>query len=256
MSINKARNDLNNSILFNLVKECGDNVCYRCGKTIEKVEELSIEHKEPYLFSENAKELFFDLNNITFSHRKCNCITHRKNLRSEDEKGLNANEINKKYLGMTYAAAKNTLFYDLLFIYTKKTNKDICFQCGEKINSKDELSVEHKIPYMYSEEPKKIYFDLDNIAFSHRKCNYGASRRSSEFKKPSIESNVGTSGYKGVRLRDKNKKLKYCACIKYNGKHIYLGYGNDPVELAKLYDEKAIELLGEDAITNKKLGLL
>lgn len=35
------------------------------------------------------------------------------------------------------------------------------------------------------------------------------------------------------------------------GKAIYLGSSNDPRELAELYDKKAIELLGEDAITNK-----
>jgi len=256
MSAGKARNILNNSILFDLVKECGDNICYRCGKSIDKVEDLTVDHKEPYLYSENSVDLFFNLDNIAFSHKVCNCKTSRNNsgLKTEEEKLLNKNKLKEKYIGMSYGKARNILFYDLLFTYVKKTGKDICFQCGEKILSKDDLSIEHKEPYLHSKNPKDLFFDLNNIAFSHRSCNYKANR-GSEYRKHSVNSKPNKLGYKGIECR-KNRPTKYAARITVNGKSIYLGSSNDIRELAELYDKKAIELLGEDAITNKKLGLL
>ena len=64
---------LRKMILFSLLKEFHKNHCFRCGKVIKTIEELSIEHKVPWLHKENATELFFDLNNIAFSHLSCNC---------------------------------------------------------------------------------------------------------------------------------------------------------------------------------------
>jgi hypothetical protein len=57
-------------ILFKLVQETGRDVCFRCGRKIEKSDELSIEHKKAWL--DVSTELFWDLTNIAFSHRRCN----------------------------------------------------------------------------------------------------------------------------------------------------------------------------------------
>lgn len=54
--------------------------------------------------------------------------------------------------------------------------------------------------------------------------------------------------YKGIKY-DKRDKL-WVARIQYNKKRIYVGYSKDPVEAAKAYDRKAIELHGEFAYTN------
>jgi len=72
MSFGTATARLRKLIMFELVKRCGLDKCYRCGQSIEKIENLSIEHKEAWMDSRNPKELFFDLNNIAFSHLKCN----------------------------------------------------------------------------------------------------------------------------------------------------------------------------------------
>ena len=77
MSLGKASGKLRKSILFYLLKKVNENFCYRCNKEIKRVEELSIEHKQAWLDSENPIELFFDLKNISFSHLKCNCIFRR-----------------------------------------------------------------------------------------------------------------------------------------------------------------------------------
>lgn len=59
----------------------------------------------------------------------------------------------------------------------KKFDLNFCHQCGLKIENVDELSVEHKTPWLDSEDPVKNFFDLDNIAFSHLSCNSAAARR-------------------------------------------------------------------------------
>ena len=70
-----ASNQLRKKILFQLVQETGRDTCYKCNNIIENVSELSIEHKETWLDSKNPVELFFDLNNIAFSHLSCNSVS-------------------------------------------------------------------------------------------------------------------------------------------------------------------------------------
>ena len=60
-----------------------------------------------------------------------------------------------------------------------------------------------------------------------------------------------TSGYKGV-TKEKNRE-KWRAQIKFNGEVHYLGVFECPVDAAKVYDKKCLELHGEFALTNKKL---
>jgi hypothetical protein len=65
-----ASNKLRKLVLFSLLERHKENVCFRCSAIIETVEELSLEHKLPW---ENISvELFWDLNNVAFSHMKCN----------------------------------------------------------------------------------------------------------------------------------------------------------------------------------------
>lgn len=88
MPLGTASAKLRKSILFNLLKDSGKNICYQCGKMIDSEEELSIEHKVPWLDSDNPKELFFSLSNIAFSHLKCNigAARHPKSIKSTHQK--------------------------------------------------------------------------------------------------------------------------------------------------------------------------
>ena len=72
MNFSTAQNKLRKSLLWDYVVKCGDNICYQCNNKIDNIAELSIEHKEPWLNSDNPSQLFFDLNNIAFSHLSCN----------------------------------------------------------------------------------------------------------------------------------------------------------------------------------------
>jgi hypothetical protein len=59
---------------------------------------------------------------------------------------------------------------------------------------------------------------------------------------------TNTSGYKGVCWHSDTKK--YMASISINGKRIYLGYYDNPIDAAKAYDKAAILYRGEYARTN------
>lgn len=76
MSYGTACNRLRKMILFKLVKDTGLNICHQCGKPIEHIDELSIEHKKAWLNADNPIETFFDLENIAFSHLSCNIRVH------------------------------------------------------------------------------------------------------------------------------------------------------------------------------------
>lgn len=89
------------------------------------------------------------------------------------------NKKKAEQLGMSHGAASNRLRKQIMFAlikFSKIDDLDICFQCGEKIENVDNLSIEHIVPWLDSEDPVELYFDLDNIAFSHLKCNVGAAR--------------------------------------------------------------------------------
>ncbi len=87
MSHSTASNQLRKIVLFNLLVKHKENNCYRCTKPIEEIEQLSIEHKTPWLDSKNPVKLFFDLENIAFSHLNCNISEARKPFKILDKPG-------------------------------------------------------------------------------------------------------------------------------------------------------------------------
>jgi len=87
------------------------------------------------------------------------------------------NKKKNEQLGMSHGTAANRLRKAIMFRLLQDAGKDMCFQCGEKIESVDEISIEHKVPWLDNDDPVGLFFDLDNIAFSHLSCNVGASRQ-------------------------------------------------------------------------------
>jgi len=74
-----------------------------------------------------------------------------------------------EFLGVNYGTARSRLTRLILFDLAKKDNLDNCYRCGKKIKSIEEFSIEHKKPWFNRD--KDLFWDLDNIAFSHFKCN-------------------------------------------------------------------------------------
>lgn len=82
-------------------------------------------------------------------------------------------------LGMNHGTAQNRLVKDILFSFINECGKNVCFHCGKSMERQN-FSIEHKTPWLDSEDPLKLFFDLDNISFSHLSCNVGAARRTNK----------------------------------------------------------------------------
>ena len=79
------------------------------------------------------------------------------------------NERKDATLGMSHGTASNRLRKNILFNLLCKLNENVCFKCTQKINNVDELSIEHKLPW--EGISAELFWDLNNIAFSHVRCN-------------------------------------------------------------------------------------
>jgi hypothetical protein len=65
-----AANRLRKMVMFDLLRKHNENVCFKCSETIERADELSLEHKQPW--EGVSVELYWSLDNIAFSHLRCN----------------------------------------------------------------------------------------------------------------------------------------------------------------------------------------
>lgn len=132
-----------------------------------------------------------------------------------------SNERKDRQLGMPYGTARNKLIKQLLFELVVETNKNICFRCNLEISDINNFSVEHKLPFLDSGFALELFFDKENIAYSHLDCN-SKNRR----------SYIGESDYPGIQIyAAPYSKFKYRAVL---DKKI-LGYGNDPKILFETY---------------------
>ncbi len=75
LPIGTASARLRKRMLFLLVQETGRDNCFRCGTKIEEAEDLTFDHKLPWI--DVSVELFWDLGNVAFSHALCNSISRR-----------------------------------------------------------------------------------------------------------------------------------------------------------------------------------
>lgn len=79
-------------------------------------------------------------------------------------------------LGMNPSTASHRLVKDILWKLIVDTGNDKCFQCGSEM-TRENFSIEHKTPWLDSEDPLGLFFDLNNISFSHHSCNVGSARK-------------------------------------------------------------------------------
>lgn len=82
----------------------------------------------------------------------------------------------QKQLGMNPSTASSRLIKDILFKFINDLNLNTCFHCNTAM-SRENFSIEHKTPWLDSTTPKQLFFDLDNISFSHLSCNVSHSRK-------------------------------------------------------------------------------
>jgi hypothetical protein len=94
MHSSKASQRLLRSVLFSILIEHGLDICYRCGEKIESVQDLTLDHKEPWLHA--SVDLFWDVKNIAFSHRGCNSAVRRGSIRRKDGKRWDSQEVRRE----------------------------------------------------------------------------------------------------------------------------------------------------------------
>lgn len=87
------------------------------------------------------------------------------------------NQRKNEQLGMNYGTASHKLKKSMMFYMAQELGMDTCFQCEKTIQTLEEFSVEHKVPWLDSEDPLAFFFAIENIAFSHLGCNAGAARQ-------------------------------------------------------------------------------
>ena len=82
----------------------------------------------------------------------------------------------QQQLGMNPSTASQRLVKDVLYSLVVKTEQNNCYHCGEPM-TRETFSIEHKVPWLDSENPLELFFALDNISFSHHSCNVAAGRK-------------------------------------------------------------------------------
>lgn len=86
-----------------------------------------------------------------------------------------------KFLGIKYPAAQGRLRKQVLLNLLQRLGENFCFRCGGEITTVRELSMDHKEYWLYIDV--KLFWDLNNIAFSHLKCNVGVQRHGARLQK-------------------------------------------------------------------------
>ena len=144
-----------------------------------------------------------------------------------------------KQLGMNFGTANNQLNKNIVFWLVQQTGKDTCYRCGEKITSAIELSKDHINDWLHSDNAKSLFFDLENITFSHVKCNRCRLQRL-------VTKNK--TGYKGVTFDKRRNVWRAKFCINNGG--VWFGPFSTAKEAAIAWDKKSVEVYGKDAVTN------
>jgi hypothetical protein len=86
-----------------------------------------------------------------------------------------SNEKKTLQLGMSVGTATHRLRKQIMMMLVAKCSLDLCYRCGNKICNPEDLSVEHKQPWL--DVSPALFWNIDNIAFSHLSCNVSAARK-------------------------------------------------------------------------------
>ena len=114
-----------------------------------------------------------------------------------------------------------------------QANKNVCRRCNKLIESADEFSIDHIRDWLHSDNPKKLFFDLSNIGFSHKRCNTlaGLDKRTE---------------YRGVTKNTGSKIRQYMARV-WNGKtQIFLGRYETAEEAALVVEKYKNDSIRKD----------
>ena len=132
-------------------------------------------------------------------------------------KKLSGNEKKNKQLGMHYSTAQHRLRKRILFMLVKRLKLDSCFQCKNLIVDIDDLSIDHKKPWLDADI--RLFWDMGNIAFSHRSCNSSAARFHTKGGRKKFEKRIGNrqeedGHYPSRTWYDRGCRCEQCKAVK------------------------------------------
>lgn len=101
-----------------------------------------------------------------------------KKFRSESRKrSWERNDLRKRRaLGRHHAGAQQSLIRALAFEYLYLMQNGKCWRCKEDLG-KGAWHLDHKIAWLNSDDPKKNFYDIRNLAASHPECNMSHSAK-------------------------------------------------------------------------------
>ena len=85
-------------------------------------------------------------------------------------------------LGMSIGTATHRLRKQVMFDLLSKLKQNTCIRCNAAIETADELSIDHKVPWRGKDT--QLFWNLDNIGFSHKRCNLPHNRSGSRKNTP------------------------------------------------------------------------
>lgn len=141
-------------------------------------------------------------------------------------------ELWKQQLGMDFSLANQKLMRMVVWNLAKICGMDNCYQCKQPIVKPEQLSLEHKQPWRGAngrESRPDLFWNLDNIAFSHTWCNCGSPTRGQGNRKY-----FGVDDYGDTRDGRTYRKIR--ARLGMDNKSIDLGYWDNEIKAAISYD--------------------
>jgi len=102
------------------------------------------------------------------------------------------------------------LLYRLIFRQLERLSENECFRCGSLIVDAEDLSLDHKTAHQGNQD---LFWDLDNLAWSHRRCNFshGGKIGGMKNRESGHAARLGSS-QKGNCSRWKIVRGKPCIC--------------------------------------------
>lgn len=171
MTAGKARTRLVRELLFSYYTQLGKCDCKLCKKPTSLEDFEIFNHaKWMHMEREDALKAFQDLENWSVAHKEC--VLKLRN------QPINKAVNKTKLLGHEPSKLRITIRNHLVYHLWLKLHPNECHQCSEPMDTIHNMSIEHKVPWLYSEDPVRLHFCQNNISMSHRKCNYGAARKS------------------------------------------------------------------------------
>lgn len=117
-----------------------------------------------------------------------------------------SNKRKSEFLGMPYGTASNRLRKQVMLMLLQRLNADVCFKCEEQIETPEELSIEHMEPWFNRENGIDLFWSLDNIAFSHLRCNIPHINGAAKLRKVGPEGTAWCTDCKEYRPTEEFRK--------------------------------------------------